>query len=143
MLKRNESPKQCYLHECRSYCLISQRCHFREIHSEFSQTSKMGLPAKIVNSCKRLSKSCICWSWKLRLTYYQQIRARLVQNAWNHTLNDLIRSSHRMCSVRKDFLRNFTKFKGKDLCQNLFFNKVAGWGLQRYKERGSGTGVSL
>ena len=25
----------------------------------------------------------------------------------------------------KGFLRNFTKFTGKHLCQNLFFNKVA------------------
>ena len=36
------------------------------------------------------------------------------------------RSSHRRCSVRKGVLRNFTKFTGKQLCQNLFFNKVAG-----------------
>ena len=37
-----------------------------------------------------------------------------------------IRSSHRRCSVRKDVLRNFVKFTGKHLCQNMFFNKVAG-----------------
>ena len=30
------------------------------------------------------------------------------------------------CSVKKGVLRNFTKFTGKHLCQNLFFNKVAG-----------------
>ena len=30
------------------------------------------------------------------------------------------------CSVRKDVLRNFTKFTGKHLCQSPFFNKVAG-----------------
>ena len=35
------------------------------------------------------------------------------------------RSSHRRCSVRKDVLRNFTKFTGKHLYQSLFFNKVA------------------
>ena len=41
-------------------------------------------------------------------------------------LKDLIdRSSHRRCSVRKGILRNFAKFSGKDLCQSLFFNKVA------------------
>ena len=34
------------------------------------------------------------------------------------------RSSHRRCSVRKGFLRNFAKFTGKHLCQSLFFNKV-------------------
>ena len=29
-------------------------------------------------------------------------------------------------------VRNFTKYTGKYLCQSLFFNKVASWGLQRY-----------
>ena len=32
----------------------------------------------------------------------------------------------------KGVLRNFTKFTGKHLCQSLFFNKVAGLGLQLY-----------
>ena len=36
------------------------------------------------------------------------------------------RSSHRRCSVRKGVLGNFIKFTGKHLCQNVFFNKVAG-----------------
>ena len=27
-------------------------------------------------------------------------------------------------------LKNFTKFTGKHLCQNLFLNKVPPWGLQ-------------
>ena len=30
------------------------------------------------------------------------------------------------CSVKKVFLKNFTKFTGKHLCWSLFFNKVAG-----------------
>ena len=40
-----------------------------------------------------------------------------------------IGSSHRRCSVRKGVLRNFVKFTGKHLCQNMFFNKVAGLSL--------------
>ena len=36
------------------------------------------------------------------------------------------RSSHQRCSVKKGGLRNFAKFTGKELCHNLFFNKVAG-----------------
>ena len=32
----------------------------------------------------------------------------------------------RRCSVKKGVLRNFTKFLGKHLCQNLFSNKIAG-----------------
>ena len=37
------------------------------------------------------------------------------------------RSSHWRCSVTKGVLRNFPKFTGKHLWQNLFFNKVPGW----------------
>ena len=36
------------------------------------------------------------------------------------------RSSQRMCSIDKSVFKTFTKFKGKHLCQSLFFNKVAG-----------------
>ena len=36
------------------------------------------------------------------------------------------------CSVKKVVLRNFAKVTGKHLCQSLFINKVAGWGLQLY-----------
>ena len=32
---------------------------------------------------------------------------------------------HQRCSVRKGVLRNFAKFKGKYLCQSLFFINVA------------------
>ena len=37
-----------------------------------------------------------------------------------------VRSSHQGCSVRKDVIKNFAKFRGKHLCQGLFFNKVSG-----------------
>ena len=40
------------------------------------------------------------------------------------------RSSHRRCSVKKNALRNFTKFARKHLCQRLFLNKVAGLSLR-------------
>ena len=36
------------------------------------------------------------------------------------------RSSRPEGFCKKGFLRNFTKFTGKHLCQSLFFNKVAG-----------------
>ena len=38
------------------------------------------------------------------------------------------RSSHRRCSTREGVLRDFAKFKGKDLCQSLFFNKATDLG---------------
>ena len=33
------------------------------------------------------------------------------------------RSSHQKCSMKKDVLKNFTKFTGKHLCQSLFLNR--------------------
>ena len=36
------------------------------------------------------------------------------------------RSSRPEVFCKKRVLRNFAKFKGKNLCQSLFFNKVAG-----------------
>ena len=43
------------------------------------------------------------------------------------------------CSKKK-FLKIFAKSAGKQLCQSLFFNKVAGLSLQ-LKKRDSGTGI--
>ena len=50
-------------------------------------------------------------------------------------------SSHRSYFIKKCCLERFAKFKGKHLCQSLFFNKVAGLRLQLYLKRDSGTGV--
>ena len=36
------------------------------------------------------------------------------------------RSIHWRCSVKKNVLRNFSKFTGKHLCHSLFFNNFAG-----------------
>ena len=44
--------------------------------------------------------------------------------SWNMP-NSNCRNSHQNRSARKGILRNLTKFKGKHLCQSLFFNKVA------------------
>ena len=38
------------------------------------------------------------------------------------------RSSYQRCSMKKGVLKIFTKFRGKHLCQSLFFNKAAGLG---------------
>ena len=45
----------------------------------------------------------------------------LLSGSWS-----LVRSSHPEVFCNKGVLRNFAKFTGKHLCQNLFFNKVAG-----------------
>ena len=46
------------------------------------------------------------------------------------------RSSHQRCSLRKGIFGNFTKFTGKQMCQNFFFNKVGGmWPAILLKKR--------
>ena len=42
----------------------------------------------------------------------------------------IVRSSHQRCSIKKSFLKDFTKFTGKHLCQSSFFIKVSGVSLQ-------------
>ena len=42
----------------------------------------------------------------------------------NHT-----RSSHRRCSVKMVFLKNFANFTGKNLCRDLFLIKLQVWKL--------------
>ena len=37
----------------------------------------------------------------------------------------IFRRGHQRCSIKKVVLRNFTKIKGKHLCQSPSFNKVA------------------
>ena len=54
------------------------------------------------------------------------------------------RSSCPEVFCKKDALRNFAKFTGKHLCQNLFFIKVAGLSpATLLKKRDSGTGAFL
>ena len=50
----------------------------------------------------------------------------------NTTLKLENRNSHKRCSIEIAVLKNFTKLIGKHLCQGLFFNKVAGLGLDLY-----------
>ena len=51
---------------------------------------------------------------------------------WKVIQGQCFLSSHRTYSVAKVVLRNFAKFTGEHLCQNLFFNKVAD--LQLYQK---------
>ena len=55
----------------------------------------------------------------------------------------IIRSSHQRCSVRKGFLKNFAKSRGKHLCQVLFFNKIAGPKPDALLKKDFGTAVFL
>ena len=41
------------------------------------------------------------------------------------------RSSCQRCSIKKDVLKNFVKFRGKHMCRSLFLNKVTGLFYQK------------
>ena len=43
-----------------------------------------------------------------------------------YNVTETDRSSPQRCSIKQGVPRNFAKFRGKYLCQRLFFNKVAG-----------------
>ena len=59
----------------------------------------------------------------------------------------MYRSSHQGCSLKKVFLKHFTKCTGKQIYWNLFFNyfliKIQTLGLQLYWKRDSNKGVFL
>ena len=60
---------------------------------------------------------------------------KIVTSKETNPLLRRFRSSHRRCSVKKGAFRNFAKLTGKDLWQNLFFNKVAGlWPITLQKK---------
>ena len=78
----------------------------------------------------------------LRIPFLQNTSARLLLY-WTQLFclfsdqimllfSTLCRSSYWRCFIKKGVLKNFTKFTGKQLCQSLFLNKVAGWCLQLY-----------
>ena len=44
------------------------------------------------------------------------------------------RQLHKFCKIA--VLKNFQKFRGKHVPENIFFNKLQPWGMQLYKETG-------
>ena len=64
----------------------------------------------------------------VRLNVVQQLNTLEVsQKDYSNslTIDQIPRSSHQKCSMKKGILRNFTKFTGKHLCQSFFFKKEA------------------
>ena len=53
------------------------------------------------------------------------------------------RSSHQKCFFLKKMFLKIWQNSQENMCQSLFFNKVAGFSLQFYYKRDSGTGVFL
>ena len=96
-------------------------------------SDKKGQLCLVVSDRGDVRTLCSLLFWKIKafyvfifqspliLIYYQFETKKRWLMAWK------IRSSHQRCSVRKGVPRNFAKFTGKHLCQDLFYNKVAGF----------------
>ena len=82
--------------------------------------------------------------WLSELFVLCQIRCNL-HEVYSMYMIIVSEATTRGVLCKKAVLRNFLKFTGKHLCQNLFFNKVACLrpGLQLYQKRDSDTGVIL
>ena len=50
----------------------------------------------------------------------------LISKSWLFSDVLLVRNSHPEVFCKKDVLRNFAKFTGRQLCESRFFNKIAG-----------------
>ena len=74
--------------------------------------------------------SFYCYLWRYFVLFYSVLIVYFepVNVGWNKQKVLLDRSSHQRFSMEIVVLKNFTKFTEKHLCQNLFFNKVAGLG---------------
>ena len=104
----------------RKICLFCSTLTMRKL--------KYFMPYTIRLHCKT-SRRSERWTRNRQQIIFKNVCISNVQNV-DQKMN---RSRHRRCSVRKGVLRNFAKFTGKHLWQSLFFNKVAGWGLQLKK----------
>ena len=59
------------------------------------------------------------------LVYFKSIASHFHMNTIKSKFRIIFRRSRRDVFFKKGVLENFAKFKGKHLCQSLFFNKVA------------------
>ena len=69
--------------------------------------------------------------WWVRVREQKKQEARSLAPIFENWLYGEVwfRSSWWRCSIKKDVLKNFAKFIGKQLCQSLFLNKVVGFRL--------------
>ena len=97
---------------------------WRSIHRKCSikigvlklQTTKQPKPN---NQKKPDNQKCLMFLRNIEVEYWLEIGCKVLGKI--RLL--IVRSSHQRCSVRKGVLRNFAKFTGGHLCQNLFLIK--------------------
>ena len=109
--------------------------------STSSEISFHGLPSK--SKCPSIRKQIVLSSQLIALLFLRN--SHLQRDIWWSLIlvkfAGFYRSSHRRCSVKKVFIRKvFAKSTRKQLCQILYFDKVAGLSLWK---RCSGTGFPV
>ena len=100
---------------------VVRMCSVKNVFLEILQNSQENTSVTPATLSKRVSGkvfSCECCKIS-KNTFFQ--RTPMVAASER---NKKDRSSHQRCSIKKGVFRNFTKFTGKYLCQNLFFDKV-------------------
>ena len=115
---------------------ISAYCFTQAFHSHSFINSLWKWTGRIVSNSLFLRELTFCYNrlWEFSVTKlicYKDVFVNSFCSSTFRSANSLVvepflESSLRRCSLRKSVLRNFTKFTGKQLCQSLFFNKVAG-----------------
>ena len=84
---------------------------------------------KINNKDTRTIPACNCLLGKRPIAFWKEISTTKIFFCLQYLNLQFSKETTRKCSVRKDVLRNFANLTRKHLCQNLFFNKVAGMSL--------------
>ena len=56
---------------------------------------------------------------------FKSLLSFILQKLFLLVVSTQCKDSHRRCSIKRGVFKNLAKFTGKQLCQSLFFNKVA------------------
>ena len=93
---------------CVCYILLTHVIFFAFLFAKFCHNS-IYVPHKMFETCLKTScESCRSTNSSLKISWFTRV----------------FRSSHQRCSLIEGVFRNFKKLTGKQLYQNLFFNKV-------------------
>ena len=96
-----------------------RRNNITSLHNKLSLSSDKFLFLTYRSTRYSLQKNRNCFTFidiYIRLVFEEQHALETIKDKLK---NPFSRSSHRRCSVKKDVLRNFTKFTRKCLCQSL------------------------
>ena len=95
---------------------MQPRSYIQQPYIDLSDINEVSLM-----QCRRINSNFFFFSGKQLIGSYEQDLLFKNQQRFG--------SRHRRYFITEGVLRNFAKFTGKDMCQSVFFNKVAGLSL--------------